>query len=520
LEDNTEEICNMMKKLFLILLFPVTLLSQDIDKIFQNKNEIYFSFNYKSKHQLDELSKIISLDHKIEKTRAFAYANKKQFENFLEKNINFELIDKTVFYDNISKNNWDFYPTYNQYVDMMYAFADSFPNICNVYSLGTLNSGREILIVNISDNVGQKENEPSFLYTSSMHGDELTGYVLMLRFIDDLLNSYNVDSRKTNLVNEIDIWINPLANPDGAYAGGNNNVWGATRSNANFVDLNRNYPDPQDGPHPDGNAWQDETLIFMGLADSINFNLGSNLHTGAVVANYPWDTWSQLTADDNWWQHVCNEYADTCQFYGPGNYFSNYNDGIINGYDWYEVDGGRQDYMNYFKQCREFTLELSDDKTPNPANLPVFWDATSPSFYNFMEQSLYGLRGIITDSITGAPIRAKVEVLNHDIDSSHVYSSLPVGNYHRYIYQGNYSFLFSKSGYHSKTINASVLNNNTSFLNVQLVPINSVSINDIKQNKKAIKSVDILGRKNQKNSNNVKIEIDEKGLKTKKIIIN
>ena len=137
-----------------------------------------------------------------------------------------------------------------------------------------------------------------------------------------------------------------------------------------------------------------------------------------------------------------------------------------------------------------------------------------------MEQSLYGLRGIITDSITGAPIKAKVEVLNHDIDSSHVYSSLPVGNYHRYIYQGNYSFLFSKSGYHSKTINASVLNNNTSFLNVQLVPINSVSINDIKQNKKVKKSVDILGRKNQKNSNNVKIEIDEKGLKTKKIIIN
>ena len=188
----------------------------------------------------------------------------------------------------------------------MYAFADSFPNICKVHSLGTLNSGREILIVNISDNVGQKENEPSFLYTSSMHGDELTGYVLMLRFIDDILNNYNNNSRITHLVNEIDIWINPLANPDGAYAGGNSNVWGATRSNANFIDLNRNFPDPQDGPHPDGNPWQEETLIFMGLSDTINFNLSSNLHTGAVVANYPWDTWSQLTADDSWWQHVCN----------------------------------------------------------------------------------------------------------------------------------------------------------------------------------------------------------------------
>ena len=310
----------------------------------------------------------------------------------------------------------------------------------------------------IRDSINQKENEPSFLYTSSMHGDELTGYVLMLRFIDDILNKYNVDIQITNLVNEIDIWINPLANPDGAYAGGNNNVWGATRSNANFIDLNRNYPDPQDGQHPDGNPWQDETLMFMGLADTINFNLSSNLHTGAVVANYPWDTWSQLTADDNWWQHVCNEYADSCQLYGGLNYFSNFNDGIVNGNDWYEIDGGRQDYMNYFKQCREFTLELSNDKTPNPQDLPSFWNATYPSFYNYMEQSLYGLRGIVTDSITGLPLKAKVEVINHDIDSSHVYSSLPIGNYHRYIFQGSYQFQFSKNGYHSKTINASVLN--------------------------------------------------------------
>ena len=65
----------------------------------------------------------------------------------------------------------------------------------NYIILGTLSSGREILIAQISDNVGQKENEPSFLYTSSMHGDELAGYVLSLRLIDYILNNYT-DNQK------------------------------------------------------------------------------------------------------------------------------------------------------------------------------------------------------------------------------------------------------------------------------------------------------------------------------------
>jgi len=508
-----------MKKVLVLFILPLTLVGQNIEQLFSGKNEIYFSFDYNNKQELDNLSKTISLDHKTNKNTAYAYANKIQFNNFLEKNIKYKIIDNSIYYNNISKNNWDYYPTYSQYVDMMYAFADSFPQICKIHSLGILNSGREILIVNISDNVYQREDEPSFLYTSSMHGDELTGYVLMLRLIDNILNNYNSDSYITNLVNAIDIWINPLANPDGAYASSNNNVWGATRSNANFVDLNRNYPDPQDGPHPDGNPWQDETLMFMGLSDTINFNISSNLHTGAVVANYPWDTWAQLTADDNWWRHVCNEYADTCQYYGNSNYFTGFDDGIVNGYDWYEIDGGRQDYMNYFKQCREFTLELSNNKTPDPLDLPSFWNANYHSFYNYMEQSLYGLRGIITDSITGLPLETRIEIINHDMDSSHVYSSLPIGNYHRYIYQGSYQFTFSKSGYHSKNINASIINNNTTLLDVQLVPISFVSIEDANTQEKTINSIDLLGRKNNKTIKNLKINLNNDGSITKKIII-
>ncbi len=526
LEDNIEEICNtenrkkIMRKIILfILLIPYLSLSQDINEIFSKKGEVNFSFKYKNKQQLNELSKIISIDHKTNAHTAYAYANKKEFTEFLKQNIEYTIIKKEILnFDNHAKNNWNYYPTYMEYVQMMEAFADSFPNICKLHSLGTLNSGREILIVQISDNVGQKENEPSFLYTSSMHGDELAGYVLTLRLIDKLLNSYGNNNHLTNLVNEIDIWINPLANPDGAYAGGNQNVWSATRYNANWVDLNRNYPDPEDGPHPDGNQWQDETLLFMGLADTIDFTISANMHGGVEVCNYPWDTWSNITADDNWWQYVSNEYADSCQANSGNGYFNYLNDGITNGHDWYEVDGGRQDYMNYFKHCRELTLELSDDKTPNPNDLPSLWDANYPSFINYIEQSLHGIRGIITDSITGFPIKAKVEIINHDTDSSHVYSSLPIGNYHRYLYQGNYNLTFSKNGYHSKTINSTILNNNTTTLDVQLKPINTTSIIEQENKEELIQEIDILGRKNTK-ENNIILKTTKEGKLIKEIII-
>ena len=485
----------MTKRILFFLLIPFIGFSQNIDDLFTERGEIYFSFNYENRNQLNEISDIISIDHKTNSEIAYAYANKSEFTAFLKLGIDYKIVKKEILnYPNTTKSNWNYYPTYQEYVDMMTAFADSFPDICKLHHLGTLNSGREILIVQISNNVGQKENEPSFLYTSSMHGDELAGYILSLRLVDYLLNGYDNNPRLTDLINNIDIWINPLANPDGAYAGGNQDVWSATRYNANWNDLNRNYPDPEDGQHPDGNPWQDETVIFMGLADTVNFTISANMHGGVEVCNYPWETWITLAADDNWWQYVSTEYADSCQTNSGNGYFNYLNNGITNGWDWYEVDGGRQDYMNYFRYCREFTLELSDDKTPNPNDLPSLWDANYPSLLNYMEQSLFGLRGIVTDSITGNPLKAKVEILNHDIDSSHVYSNLPIGNYNRYLYQGNYDVAFSKNGYHSKTINATILNNDIIIQDAQLVPFNTTYIAEIKHVFKEGKSFDLMGR--------------------------
>ncbi|HRY32250.1 MAG TPA: M14 family zinc carboxypeptidase [Bacteroidales bacterium] len=441
--------------------------------------EVYFMTIVKNKEDIIQISSLVSI-HKVSGDTVRAWASEKEWNTFTATGRNYRWIPHPVPAEVVMRSEagdmntlaWDFYPTYPAYLAMMAQFQADFPSICRIDTIGYTTNGRLLLAACISGQVQTEEDEPEFLYTSSMHGNELTAYVLMLRLIHHLLTGYGTDSLLTLLVNNVAIYINPLANPDGTYHGGNNTVSGAIRYNANYVDLNRNYPDPQNGPHPDGNPWQAETLAFMDFAEDHDFTMSVNFHGGAEVFNYPWDTWPQLAADNNWWIHVARAYADTVHLYGPSGYFDDLNNGITNGYAWYEVNGGRQDYMNYFHQCREAIIEISNSFVPPASTLPNYWNYNRRSLLNHIRESLFGIRGIVSDSLTSQPLLAKVSIPGHDIDSAHVYSSLPAGNYHRYLNPGSWTLTFSAAGYHTKTISGvTVSNDSVSILNIALRPI-------------------------------------------------
>ncbi len=450
-------------------------------ELFKTDGEIFFALPGAAPIA-NILSKIISID-KISGDTIYAYASRKEFDRLVNSGSHLfaplqhpgDLIHAEMSSDPREVLTWNYYPTYGAYEEIMAQFANSYPDLCKIYNFGTLPSGRKLLVARISDNVGVEEDEPEFLYTSTMHGDETTGYVLMLHLIDYLLTNYGQDARVTEMVNGIDLWINPLANPDGTYFGGNNTVNGSRRYNANYVDLNRNYPDPEDGPHPDGSAWQPETLAFMAFAEERSFVMSANFHGGAEVMNYPWDTWYKLTADDSWWKLVCRQYADTAHVNSPAGYMTGFQNGITNGAAWYSIGGGRQDYMNYFHQCREVTAEVSNTKLVPASQLLNFWNYNYRSLLNYIKQVTYGVRGTVTDSLTGEPLKAMVYITGHDKDSSMVFTSLPVGNYHRLLKAGTYNLTFIADGYMEKTIsNVTVQDLSTVRLDVKLyngVPI-------------------------------------------------
>jgi hypothetical protein len=323
-------------------------------------------------------------------------------------------------------------------------------------------------------NNGQANGKPKFLYTSTMHGDEVTGMILMLRLIDELCTS--TDTRIVNLINSLDIFIFPCTNPDGTYYGGNNTVTGARRNNGNNIDLNRHFPDFDDGAHPDGASYyQDEAQWMMNLAQEYLFTMGANYHGGAEVVNYPWDTYQPVHPDDAWWQLVSREYANLAQAV-HSNYMTDENNGITNGYAWYTITGSRQDYMNYYGQCRELTLECSSSKTPSASQLPNYWNYNHNSMLTFMEQCLKGVHGVVLDANTNQPIEGvTVTVQNHDHHGSSV-TSHAVGDFHRPIKGGSWTFKFTKEGYCSETVDVAIADGARVDLTVYLSPSGSCPV--------------------------------------------
>lgn len=455
---------------------------------FGQQNEHYFKFSIKNKEKLEKLTRIISIDNYKNGT-VFAYANNAQLKKFkAETDYQITMLthpskDKTKVIEMATTvgemSNWDKYPTYEVYVQMMNDFASDYPNLCSIENIGTTVEGRDLLVAKISDNVNQEEDEPEFFYTSTMHGDETTGFIFMLRFMDSLLTHYGSDPEITDFVNNIAIYVNPNANPDGTYNNGNSTVSGATRYNANSVDLNRNFPDPQDGEHPDGNSWQPETQAMMNFANQHNFVLSANFHGGAEVANYPWDTWSRDHVDETWLQYISHVYADPAMANSPSGYFTDVSpDGVTNGYDWYTITGGRQDYMNYFQHCREVTMEVSSVKLLSSDELREYWNYNAQSLFDYMEQSLYGIRGIVTDE-SGNPLDAMITIEGHDsdLDSSMVFTDPDVGDYHRMIEAGTYNVIFSSYGYFSDTVKNVTVNQDDSIrVDVSLTAKNTYNI--------------------------------------------
>lgn len=507
-----------MRKITLLLVAIVCSLTISAQKqtnlekanaLLETQGELTFTFQVENNEDVEQYTRNLSLVNYDPATKTVkAWANEKQFRRFQDLNITFQVpmsenkVDESVIYDvrplasRSSMSTLSFpvssYPTYAEYAQQMQDFEDDYPALVDMFSIGSTGQGdKELLFVKISDNVATDEQEPKLMLTSSMHGDEIAGYPMMLSLINYILTVYadtnHADHlRVKNLVENTEIWINPSANPDGTYhnSATNTSVAQARRGNGNNIDLNRNYPDNVAGAHYDGEVYQTETLAFMALADANDFVISANFHGGTELVNYPFDnarTNEYTHADTDWYEYIGVEYATHCQtdanagtsstpaynnkasymtddddWDNPGGlYPNNYiqSPGVTHGAEWYRVYGGRQDYMNFYQHCREITIELSDTKILPESSLVSYWYYNRDALLDFLTQGTYGFRGLVKDANTTNVIEdVKVTVVGHDAYGSEVYTDNH-GAYYRPIKGGTYSLTFEAPCYQTYTLN-------------------------------------------------------------------
>ena len=123
------------------------------------------------------------------------------------------------------------------------------PSIADLITIGTSVEGRPIRALKISDNVATDEpNEGDLVFVALHHAREWISAEMALYLAEYLLTNYSSDSALRACMNQLEIWIIPVINPDGyahTASPSGYRYWRKNRRNngdGTFgVDLNRNY---------------------------------------------------------------------------------------------------------------------------------------------------------------------------------------------------------------------------------------------------------------------------------------
>ena len=337
--------------------------------------------------------------------------------------------------DDLKRDSAGYYPTHAQIGTIFAQMEIDYPGICRTFTWGQSILGRELWGLVISADPQNTASEPEVRLSSTMHGDETPGVVMLVNFAEYLTGNYGQTGFEdvTNLVDNYEIHIMPLHNPDGYVAG--------SRYNANGVDLNRNFADPA-GTHP---VQEVENVQFMNYADGRQFVISQNGHSGALVVNYPWDYQKALAPDDAAIIQLSLEYST----YNLPMYNGGFPQGITNGAAWYVALGTLQDWSYFVTGCIDVTVELNNLKNPPASQLDGLWDDNRESLMHFVKAARYGINGVVSDAGTGLPLDALVSIVGNTIpvatDPAH-------GDYYKLLATGAYDLVFEADGYVEQTV--------------------------------------------------------------------
>jgi len=366
----------------------------------------------------------------------------------------------------------------------------AFPNIALMVNLGISHYDRPIWGLKVSDNVALGEDEPAIMFNGLHHARELISTEVVLDTAQYLTTMYGADPNVTRWVDNWEIWLIPVVNPDGndivftidsdwRKNARDNNLNGDI-DNGDGVDLNRNYPfkwgltpgssgvsssSTYRGPAP---ASEPETQAIVDLSLRKRFVFSIAYHSFGGYVLYPYGTLAAENPRPNISSSVGYDFANLSVREDGRQY--NLRPRL------YDVNGLDRDW-HYHNGTIGFVVELS-------------LNGFQPDYDSWRDKIVEGIRpgwqyllnridgpsifGHVRDAYSGIPIEATIEVDEIEFFEAEIRTSnLNTGRYHWIVDPGTYTIGFSARGYIPQTHVVVVEDESAFHLEVSLQPIAS-----------------------------------------------
>ncbi|MBZ0272898.1 DUF2817 domain-containing protein [bacterium] len=314
------------------------------------------------------------------------------------------------------------YYGYDDVVDALFDLAATHPDSVSVGAIGSSETGRDIFAARLCR---APCDGPRVVFDAAIHGDEKIGTEVLMALVGELVSG---SAEADAILDAFDVRVIPIANPDGHAA--------HRRANGNGVDLNRNFAInhvPAGGS--DTALSESETRALSAYYIETAPAIAMQLHSGAEVVNYPFDSTPQPTPDEALLIAMSDRYSELSGY--P----------IINGYDWYMVNGISEETSYEAGGALSVILELSVPKNPAAAKIPGYIDRNIAAMLDAIRSSGEGIRGRVTDA-KGDPLEAVLVV-----DGLWpAYSSAQAGTFARVVGPGEHRVFVHANGHASRVL--------------------------------------------------------------------
>jgi len=218
------------------------------------------------------------------------------------------------------------------------------PYYMDLTSIGTSVEGRELWTVRITDPNVPAEGKYNIYIDGEHHGNEQLGGELCILLLHHLLEDQS-DPLVQRVLQESIVWVTPMLNPDGNARD--------RRSNANGIDLNRNYPFSHDpgGSRGDSPASEPEVAANVAFMETADLDLYITMHTGIVRLIHPWSYTEERAPDFSMYDNLTDISENHGITYGQASHVL------------YVAAGTAKDYGYGALGVPSFTYEVDDQQT-------------------------------------------------------------------------------------------------------------------------------------------------------------